>query len=199
MGQEILMLSLRSLTAATLIVFAACYARWNDADQFRSTLQCGATIDQVRSLATKFDADLATSDGSIAFGDYRIEKGNSLFWLFMRDGRLVSVREGQRTGLTEISAHAKHNLCDQTKAVVAMVHTPHEKLIGASVLVDGKEVGQISKHTQTAELELRVDEQYEVALRQNGRVLATKTLRFPPSPGDPRVEIVLPDVESNQP
>lgn len=96
----------REAVVVLCILTTACFGRWSGADEFRRALRCGSTLKDLRPLCDKFKAQLTLSDGSIAFGNYRVQRGNTIFWLFLIDGRLTAVREGLRSGITETSLFA---------------------------------------------------------------------------------------------
>jgi hypothetical protein len=182
--------SISLIVACSSVLIGGCFARWGAADRFREAVSCGMTVDEVRKLSQQYGAEFARSDGSLAFGDYRVKGGNSYFWLYFHEGRLKALREGQRSGLTNTSTFFKQNVCTKEKFVIATVHAPQEELVGATVTVDGKPVSKISRVTQTAEVELPVDSSHEVALVQNERRVLTKTVRVPDDPGNPTISMI---------
>src|SRR3954465_9027559 len=116
------MLRLKRLILVSLIVSAACQLRWRSADDFRASLKCGMSADEVGILARKhgcstFRTIESTHDG----GDHALNKGSTVFWFWFSSGRLVSYQEGRYFGTTGLRMSVRQNLCTGQMAASVML------------------------------------------------------------------------------
>lgn len=64
-----------------IVLIAGCVERWNESDNFISTLSCGESIEEVNSIATKFGARILQSDKRMI----QIQKGVDEFLVYYNE------------------------------------------------------------------------------------------------------------------
>ena len=134
---------LACLLFAIMALFVTCAKarRWRSAEEFRSGLRCGMTVEEVNALAQRHgSSSFREVDAPTAGVNHALNEGSTVFWFAFDQGALRTVQEGMYFGVTGLKTSIRENLCtgEQTADVTLKVSAPDE-LAGASLAIDGRQ------------------------------------------------------------
>ncbi len=188
------------LSIASLpLIFSTCgeIRRWRSAEEFRTELRCGMTVQQVEALAEKYGTSSFRAVEQRATGvNHAINEGSTVFWFAFDGGALGKVQEGMYFGITGLKTSIREDLCtgEKTADVTLEVTAPTE-LARASLSIDGREALGLSSGPEVqANIGSLPSGTHEVRIEKPGYQPIVKRYSYTPReywPDDSKVQIVI--------
>jgi hypothetical protein len=133
------------IAALAFAVSCAGTGAWPQRHTFYREVECGLSVDRVRSLADRYDGEgwichnpaERKTECSFAANRTRVT-------VEFEDGKVRTIEDGDQFGVTGMATRPKVNLCSGARSRVVMIVPRDNSWIGAAITADGQSVGGVT-------------------------------------------------------